>query len=141
MRWKLKSQLAVGTQQQAAKRAASNNVDRPEIVTLHVGPPQNYCGKVPSHVPKDAFFHPHLKTTKKHLLSLILTGLPKHCLIFSETWNFTPTNSDPSYTWSQDPLTEAARSSYYTTISWGCSIAYDDAFLQRSWHLLTCKFA
>lgn len=67
MRWKFLSQLAVCTQQQAAKRTASNKVDRPEIVTLHTGPPQNYCGKVPSHVPKEAFSHPHLKTTETSL--------------------------------------------------------------------------
>lgn len=110
MRWKLKNHLAVGTQQQAAKRTASNKVGRPETV-LHTGPPQNYCEEVPSHVPKEAFFHPYLKTMKPSL-SLTLTGLAKPWLILSGvTWNFTPRDSDPSYSWSQDPLTEATRRS------------------------------
>lgn len=84
MRWKLKSHPAMGTytQQQAARRTASNKkADLRLSFNLHPSPPRNYCGQVPSHVPKEAFFHPYLETMKPSL-GLTLPGLPKTWLSF-----------------------------------------------------------
>lgn len=138
---KLQSQLAWGPRQQAVMRrdTVSNKADRtwgcPRTSTRAS---QSYSEKVSSHVPKEPSFPPHLKTAKPSLSLTLSLGLPKHWLNFSETWNFIPREAGPLCSWSQDLFSEVPRRSYYTTTPWDQCTLQDLAFLQRTWHFLTC---